>query len=147
MSQFHGNVFSSNTFSGKIRGGVLPMKIFKWPAIVLLSRCPAYAGTTVSVEKSLPGDGNWDYLIVDSPARHVYVSHGNEVNVLDADPASRRKDTQHAGVHGMPSRPNWSGLAATTRGRVHIRPSAKTLGGAQANPDAPLRTHAPAFCL
>jgi DNA-binding beta-propeller fold protein YncE len=33
----------------------------------------------------LPGAGGWDYLIVDSAARRVYISHSTEVEVLDAD--------------------------------------------------------------
>lgn len=33
----------------------------------------------------VPGDGGWDYLTVDSGARRLYVSHGNRVEVLDAD--------------------------------------------------------------
>ena len=34
---------------------------------------------------NLPGDGGWDYLSVDDAGRRVYVSHGTEVVVLDAD--------------------------------------------------------------
>ena len=34
---------------------------------------------------SLPDAGGWDYSTVDNAARRVYVSHGTEVDVLDAD--------------------------------------------------------------
>jgi DNA-binding beta-propeller fold protein YncE len=59
--------------------------------------------------KSIPigGDGGWDYCVVDSAARRVYVSHATHVVVLDAD---RDKiigdipDTQ--GVHGLALAPD-----------------------------------------
>jgi YVTN family beta-propeller protein len=34
---------------------------------------------------SLPGDGGWDFLTVDSDNRRVYVTHADSVQVLDAD--------------------------------------------------------------
>jgi DNA-binding beta-propeller fold protein YncE len=56
------------------------------------------------VVKSIPigGDGGWDYCIVDSNARRVYVSHATHVVVLDADTdaiVGDIPDTQ--GVHGI----------------------------------------------
>lgn len=36
-------------------------------------------------QTNLPGAGGWDYLIVDADARRVYISHANQVEVLDAD--------------------------------------------------------------
>jgi DNA-binding beta-propeller fold protein YncE len=50
----------------------------------------------------VPGDGGWDYLIVDDAGRRVYVSHGNQVDVLDADTGEVKgtvADTR--GVHGI----------------------------------------------
>ena len=55
----------------------------------------------------LPGDGGWDYLTVDSAARRVYVSHGTEVVVLDADTyevAGKIADLK--GVHGIALAPD-----------------------------------------
>lgn len=56
------------------------------------------------VVKAIPigGDGGWDYCIVDSAARRVYVSHATHVVVLDADTEAivgDIPDTQ--GVHGI----------------------------------------------
>lgn len=56
------------------------------------------------VVKSIPigGDGGWDYCLVDSNARRVYVSHATHVVVLDADTdaiVGDIPDTQ--GVHGI----------------------------------------------
>jgi DNA-binding beta-propeller fold protein YncE len=50
----------------------------------------------------LPGAGGWDYLIVDAAARRVYISHTNQVDVLDADTqqsVGTVPDTE--GVHGI----------------------------------------------
>ena len=48
------------------------------------------------------GDGGWDYLAVDGPGRHIYVSRGTRVQVVNADTGQLEKeipDTQ--GVHGI----------------------------------------------
>jgi DNA-binding beta-propeller fold protein YncE len=48
------------------------------------------------------GDGGWDYLAVDAAARRVYVSHGDEVVVLDADRGTTVGRIGHLdGVHGI----------------------------------------------
>jgi YVTN family beta-propeller protein len=50
----------------------------------------------------IPGNGGFDYVAIDSAARRVYVSHGTEVNVLDADSGKvvgTIPDTP--GVHGI----------------------------------------------
>jgi DNA-binding beta-propeller fold protein YncE len=50
----------------------------------------------------VPGDGGWDYLTVDGTAQRVYVSHGNQVDVIDADAntvAGTISDLK--GVHGI----------------------------------------------
>ena len=50
----------------------------------------------------VPGDGGWDYLTLDAAARRLYVSHGTEVNVLDADAGTVvGKIGGTAGVHGI----------------------------------------------
>ena len=61
------------------------------------------------VVKTIPigGDGGWDYCIVDSNARRVYVSHATHVVVLDADTdkiVGDIPDTQ--GVHGIALAPD-----------------------------------------
>jgi DNA-binding beta-propeller fold protein YncE len=50
----------------------------------------------------VPGDGGWDYVTVDAAARRVYVSHGTQVDVLDADSGEPvGKVTGQQGVHGI----------------------------------------------
>jgi DNA-binding beta-propeller fold protein YncE len=56
------------------------------------------------VLKTIPigGKGRWDYCVVDSAARRVYVSHGNHVVVLDADSGAVVGDIPNTlGVHGI----------------------------------------------
>jgi DNA-binding beta-propeller fold protein YncE len=56
------------------------------------------------VVKTIPigGKGRWDYCVVDSTARRVYVSHGNHVVVLDADSGVVVGDIPNTpGVHGI----------------------------------------------
>ena len=59
-------------------------------------------GYRVIARYSIPGDGGFDYLMVDDSARRVYVSHGTQVDVLDADSGKvvgTIPDTP--GVHGI----------------------------------------------
>ncbi|MEO7145204.1 MAG: YncE family protein [Bryobacteraceae bacterium] len=67
----------------------------------------------------VPGDGGFDYLTMDSAARRLYVSHGTEVNVLDADSraiAGKIPDTR--GVHGIAIAPE-SGRGFITDGQAN----------------------------
>jgi DNA-binding beta-propeller fold protein YncE len=87
----------------------------------------AAAGATLAAEpagyrllKTIPvkGDGGWDYLTVDEAARRVYVSHGNQVEVLDADSGELKgtvADTN--GVHGIAVAPD-AGRGFTSNGRA-----------------------------
>jgi YVTN family beta-propeller protein len=51
---------------------------------------------------SVAGEGGWDYLIADDAGRRVYVSHGNQVDVLDADSYEVKGTiTDLKGVHGI----------------------------------------------
>jgi len=64
------------------------------------------------------GDGGWDYLTVDSPARRLYVTHGTRVLVFDADtlaPVGEIPGT--AGVHGVALAPDL-GRGFTSNGRT-----------------------------
>src|SRR3989441_1240890 len=42
-------------------------------------------GYKLETKYSVPGNGGWDYIAIDSAARRLYLSHGTEVNVVDAD--------------------------------------------------------------
>jgi len=43
------------------------------------------SGYKIIQKVSLPGDGGFDFLMVDSDARRVYITHANSVQVMDAD--------------------------------------------------------------
>jgi YVTN family beta-propeller protein len=54
-------------------------------ALILLLSPGAYAQKTYSVQGKWPvgGEGGWDYLVADSSAHRLYVTHGGRVEVLD----------------------------------------------------------------
>ena len=61
------------------------------------------------VVKTIPigGAGKWDYCVVDTAARRVYVSHGTHVVVLDADSNAVVGDIPDTlGVHGIALAPD-----------------------------------------
>jgi DNA-binding beta-propeller fold protein YncE len=59
-------------------------------------------GYQITKKIPVPGQGSWDYLAVDESARRVYVSHGTQVEVLDADSgAIVGKIPDTPGVHGI----------------------------------------------
>lgn len=65
----------------------------------------------------LGGEGGWDYLTLDSASRHLYISRGTHVMVIDADsgdPVGDIPDT--AGVHGIALAPELS-RGFTSNGR------------------------------
>src|ERR1051325_9870188 len=45
----------------------------------------AGGGYKVTDRYPVPGNGSWDYVTIDSAARRLYLSHGTEANVVDAD--------------------------------------------------------------
>ncbi len=55
------------------------------------------------------GDGFWDYLLADSSAHRLYVTHGQRVDVIDTD--SGKEVGQIAGLHGI------HGVALDTSGK------------------------------
>src|SRR3989442_4621516 len=59
------------------------------------------SGYKVETRYPVPGNGGWDYVTIDSAARRLYLSHGTEVNVVDAD-NGKLIDTigDTPGVHG-----------------------------------------------
>ena len=63
---------------------------------------PGPSGYHVLKAVPIGGKGRWDYCVVDSAARRVYVSHGSHVVVLDADSGVVMGDIPNTlGVHGV----------------------------------------------
>jgi DNA-binding beta-propeller fold protein YncE len=111
--------------------------------IAVSTSLAAPTGYTLLKTVPVPGDGGWDYLIVDEAARRVYISHGNQVEVLDADSYELKgtiADTK--GVHGITLAPDL-GRGFTSNGRadnvtIFDLKTLKSLGEVKTgkNPDA-----------
>lgn len=72
--------------------------------LTLASLCAAAdaPGFKVTKKYPVPGNGGFDYIVFDSSSNRLFVSHGSEVNVLDADSGQvvgKVEDTP--GVHGI----------------------------------------------
>jgi DNA-binding beta-propeller fold protein YncE len=78
--------------------------------LLSLALLPAHAepkGHHLLKSVAVTGDGGWDYLTVDDAGRRVYVSHGTEVVVLDADSYEvKGKIGDLKGVHGIALAPD-----------------------------------------
>jgi len=75
-------------------------------AIVAISAAMLFmqssSGYKVETRYPVPGNGSFDYLSIDSVARRLYLSHGAEANVVDADNGKligTISDTP--GIHGI----------------------------------------------
>ncbi len=53
--------------------------------IVLATMSYAAGGYRLLQRIPVPGDGTWDYVGIDSVNRHVFVSHGPQLEILNAD--------------------------------------------------------------
>lgn len=83
-------------------GALLVLAIMTMAGAGICSAAPAFSDLKVLRTIPVAGDGNWDYLVVDSGARRLYVSHGTEVDVLNASTGEvigHIDDTP--GVHGI----------------------------------------------
>jgi YVTN family beta-propeller protein len=102
----------------------------------------ADAPYTKLAEIHIGGAGNFDYLTVDPPAKRLYLSHGNEVVVIDLTNntiAGRIADTP--GVHGIAVAPGGHVFTSNGRGNNVSVVDPKTLATLSkvetgANPDS-----------
>ncbi len=124
------------------------MRTFVATLLVLLTagavaRAADSEGYHLLKKVAVPGDGGWDYLIVDEAGRRVYISHATQVEVLDADSYEIKgtiPDTK--GVHGIAIASDL-GRGFTSNGRadsvtIFDLKTLKTLGDVKVgrNPDA-----------
>jgi YVTN family beta-propeller protein len=76
-------------------------------------------GYKVTKKIQIGGDGGWDYTIVDSDARRLYVSHATHTVVLDVDQGKVVGDIPNTdGVHGIALAPDL-GKGFTSNGRAN----------------------------
>jgi DNA-binding beta-propeller fold protein YncE len=52
---------------------------------LVLAALQGGSGYHLETSYPVPGNGGWDYVNIDSATRRLYLSHGTEVNVIDAD--------------------------------------------------------------
>jgi YVTN family beta-propeller protein len=65
-------------------------------------------GYSVTRKIAIPGQGGWDYLSVDDGARRLYVSHGTQVEILNADSGEWLGAIPTLGVHGIAIAPEFN---------------------------------------
>jgi DNA-binding beta-propeller fold protein YncE len=75
-----------------------------WIFLAMAALCAVaeVPGFKVTKKYPVPGDGGFDYIVFDGSSNRLYVSHGTEVNVVDADSGKvlgKIEDTP--GVHGI----------------------------------------------
>jgi DNA-binding beta-propeller fold protein YncE len=88
-------------------------------ASLAIASLQAATGYRVEARYSVPGNGGFDYVTLDSAARRLYLSHGTEVNVIDPDTGKligTIADTP--GVHGIAIAPEFK-HGFTSNGREH----------------------------
>jgi DNA-binding beta-propeller fold protein YncE len=86
-------------------------------SLAAVALAAAGSGYHVVATYKVGGDGGWDYLTTDSEARHIYISRGTHVIVLDADSGKSVGDIADTpGVHGIALAPEL-GRGFTSNGR------------------------------
>lgn len=90
---------------------------------------PEASGYHLIKTVSVPGDEGWDYILVDSDARRVYISHGSHVVVMNADTYAIEGDIPDTpGVHGIAVAHDVNrGFVSAGRGNVAVVFDLKTL--------------------
>lgn len=80
-----------------------------WVFLAVAAICVGAEVSGFRVTKKYPvaGDSGFDYIVFDSSSNRLYVSHGTEVNVLDADSGKVLGKIENTpGVHGIAIVPN-----------------------------------------
>ncbi len=76
---------------------VLILSLLTFGACLAQNKLPSSQGTI-----AVGGEGGWDYLLVDTSAHRLYVSHGTHVPVVDLGQSKVVADIQGTpGVHGI----------------------------------------------
>ncbi|MGI8960143.1 MAG: YncE family protein [Bryobacteraceae bacterium] len=80
----------------------MPTRYCMFLAVAIVCLGAEAPGFKVTKKYPVPGNGGFDYIVFDSSSNRLYVSHGTEVDVLDADSGrllGKVEDTP--GVHGI----------------------------------------------
>jgi DNA-binding beta-propeller fold protein YncE len=81
-------------------------KFFDISIVIVLLSAAAIAQTSKPLYRqvnkfALGGEGGWDYVTYDPGANRLFVSHGNQVLVVDADTGKQLGEMPAQGVHGI----------------------------------------------
>src|SRR5690349_1407707 len=99
----------------------MSMRLFGLALIALLSSASLDAGTYRLLKTiPLPGEKGWDYCVADSAARRLYVTHGDQVLVLDLDTEKLVGSVgPFQGIHGVALTPEF-GRGYVSDGRAGV---------------------------
>ncbi|MDB5806717.1 MAG: YncE family protein [Betaproteobacteria bacterium] len=82
-------------------------------ALYPLSSLAQDAGYHILEKQHLDGDVKWDYLSIDSEHRHLFIAHGDRVDVFDLDKKQVIGNIPAHGVHGVAIAPEFDRGYAT----------------------------------
>jgi hypothetical protein len=71
--------------SNRSGGFILKKLLLLCSMLFAVNAYAADSGYRVIKKLEVGGEGGWDYLTVDGPARRLYLSRGNHVMVVDLD--------------------------------------------------------------
>jgi DNA-binding beta-propeller fold protein YncE len=108
---FHSTSESCDEFalsSGFGTPALIPVRPFLPKEQPTFSQAKSVTGYRLTKKFSIPGEAGWDYVSIDSEARRLYVSHGTQLEVLDADSGKIvGKIADTPGVHGAAIAPEF----------------------------------------
>jgi len=87
--------------------GTNRLRVFTQICVLLLAAATCFAADVASEFKitqryPVSGDGGFDYVLFDSSSNRLYISHGTQVNVLDANSGKEIGEVKPLqGVHGV----------------------------------------------
>ena len=112
-----------------VAAGSFAALVLTWAGFLHAAPAAGPSGYHVIKTVPIPGDEGWDYVLVDSDARRVYISHGSHVVVMNADTYAVEGDIPDTpGVHGIAVAPEFNrGFVSAGRGNVAVIFDLKTL--------------------
>lgn len=105
MGEERSNVIGSRIVAGLLLVGFLACS---QPTSAQNGGTPIALDTGYKVTRKFPvsGEGGWDYIAVDGDSRRLYVSHGDVIQVLNADSGKLIGQVAAPGAHGVALAPD-----------------------------------------
>src|SRR5205807_7440219 len=95
---------NDNRFTPRKENFIMKILVRCWMLLAVAALCVAADAPGFKVTKKFPvaGDGGFDYIVFDNSSNRLYVSHGTEVDVVDADSGKALGKIENTpGVHGV----------------------------------------------